>query len=352
MGEAAPDRRGRAGGLGLSPARTVRDATFDVLRRRGLTTLFSNPGSTEVPFLAGLAGRPALRARAARGLGRRARDRVRDRARASRRSRSCTRRPGSATRVGALATARVNRAPLVVARRPAGPAAPRLRAVPGRPARRARGRVPGLGRAAGAPAGGARRDRARVARGFGRTRAGARDRADGRLGRGRRGGSRGRGRGPRVCAAAAVDPAAVSELAAFLAGASVAGARRRRGSGRRGDVGRARRARGAARRAGVPGVVRRACRLSAGPPAVRRLPAGRPAAAAREARAVRRGPRRRRAGLPAVAVRARAASWIAQTRIALVSEDADEVHRSPVELAVLAPPAAVCRELAALVPAA
>ena len=35
-------------------SRTVRDATFDVFRRRGLTTLFSNPGSTEVPFLAGL----------------------------------------------------------------------------------------------------------------------------------------------------------------------------------------------------------------------------------------------------------------------------------------------------------
>ncbi len=34
--------------------RTVRDATFDVFRRRGLTTIFSNPGSTEVPFLAGL----------------------------------------------------------------------------------------------------------------------------------------------------------------------------------------------------------------------------------------------------------------------------------------------------------
>jgi benzoylformate decarboxylase len=33
---------------------TVRDATFDVFRRRGLTTLFANPGSTEVPFLAGL----------------------------------------------------------------------------------------------------------------------------------------------------------------------------------------------------------------------------------------------------------------------------------------------------------
>src|SRR5438874_1954073 len=36
------------------PERTVREATLDVFRRRGLTTLFSNPGSTEVPFLAGL----------------------------------------------------------------------------------------------------------------------------------------------------------------------------------------------------------------------------------------------------------------------------------------------------------
>ena len=33
---------------------TVRDATFEVLRRLELTTIFSNPGSTEVPFLAGL----------------------------------------------------------------------------------------------------------------------------------------------------------------------------------------------------------------------------------------------------------------------------------------------------------
>jgi benzoylformate decarboxylase len=34
------------------------------------------------------------------------------------------------------------------------------------------------------------------------------------------------------------------------------------------------------------------------------------------------------------------------TQIALVSNDAEEVHRSPAELAVLAPPAAVCRALA------
>ena len=32
------------------------------------------------------------------------------------------------------------------------------------------------------------------------------------------------------------------------------------------------------------------------------------------------------------------------TRIAVVSDDPDEVHRSPAELAVLAPPAAVCRD--------
>jgi thiamine pyrophosphate-dependent acetolactate synthase large subunit-like protein len=35
-------------------ARTVRDATFDVLRRHGLTTIFANPGSTEVAFLTDL----------------------------------------------------------------------------------------------------------------------------------------------------------------------------------------------------------------------------------------------------------------------------------------------------------
>jgi benzoylformate decarboxylase len=91
----------------------VRDATFDVLRRRGLTTLFANPGSTEVPLLTDLPsdlsfvlalhessvvgmatgwsigrGEPALAIlHTTAGLG---------------------------NAVGALATARVNRAPLVV----------------------------------------------------------------------------------------------------------------------------------------------------------------------------------------------------------------------------------------------
>ncbi|MBZ3900393.1 thiamine pyrophosphate-binding protein [Streptomyces griseiscabiei] len=34
--------------------RSVRDAALDVLRRLGLTTIFANPGSTEIPFLGGL----------------------------------------------------------------------------------------------------------------------------------------------------------------------------------------------------------------------------------------------------------------------------------------------------------
>lgn len=94
-------------------ARTVRDAAFEVFRRRGMTTMFGNPGSTEISFLAGLpddhrfvlalhegpvvalatgwaigAGAPSLAVlHTTAGLG---------------------------NAVGALATARVNRAPIVV----------------------------------------------------------------------------------------------------------------------------------------------------------------------------------------------------------------------------------------------
>jgi benzoylformate decarboxylase len=100
-------------GAGEIDTSTVRDATLEVMRRHGLTTLFANPGSTEVPFLVdlpadldfvlalhegsvvGLAtgwalarGEPALALlHTTAGLG---------------------------NAVGALATARVNRAPLVV----------------------------------------------------------------------------------------------------------------------------------------------------------------------------------------------------------------------------------------------
>jgi benzoylformate decarboxylase len=47
-------REAGVAGNGGTPAPTVREATFDVLRRLGLTRIFSNPGSTEISFLAGL----------------------------------------------------------------------------------------------------------------------------------------------------------------------------------------------------------------------------------------------------------------------------------------------------------
>ena len=92
---------------------TVREATFEVFRRRGLTTLFSNPGSTEVPFLAGL---PAdlrfvlglhegsvlgMATGYALGRGEPALVLVHTTA-------------GLGNSVGGIATARVNRAPLVI----------------------------------------------------------------------------------------------------------------------------------------------------------------------------------------------------------------------------------------------
>ncbi|MGY1815085.1 thiamine pyrophosphate-dependent enzyme [Blastococcus sp. SYSU D00820] len=92
---------------------TVRDAAFDVLRRAGMTTVFANPGSTEVPLLADLpdhlefvlglhegsvvgtaTGWAIARQRPALVL--------------------LHTTAGLGNAVGALATARVNRAPLVV----------------------------------------------------------------------------------------------------------------------------------------------------------------------------------------------------------------------------------------------
>ncbi|HEX8068058.1 MAG TPA: benzoylformate decarboxylase [Thermoleophilaceae bacterium] len=47
-------RRQQADGDGAAPseAGTVREATYELLRARGITTMFGNPGSTELPFLA------------------------------------------------------------------------------------------------------------------------------------------------------------------------------------------------------------------------------------------------------------------------------------------------------------
>jgi benzoylformate decarboxylase len=101
----------RAGGR--SRPATVRDATFDVLRRLGLTTLFANPGSTEVPFLTdlpddlrfvlGLHESAVVGMATGFALGRR------EPALAILHTTA-----GLGNAVAALATARVNRAPLVV----------------------------------------------------------------------------------------------------------------------------------------------------------------------------------------------------------------------------------------------
>jgi benzoylformate decarboxylase len=92
---------------------TVRDATYEVLRRRGLTTLFSNPGSTEVPFLVdlpddlefvlGLHEGSVVGMATGCAIGRRAPALVLLHTTA-----------GLGNGVAALATARVNRVPLVV----------------------------------------------------------------------------------------------------------------------------------------------------------------------------------------------------------------------------------------------
>jgi benzoylformate decarboxylase len=91
----------------------VRDAFFDVLRERGLTTLFSNPGSTEVPLLVGLPDDLqfvlALHEASVVGMATGYAIGRRDAALAVLHTTA-----GLGNAVAALATARVNRAPVVV----------------------------------------------------------------------------------------------------------------------------------------------------------------------------------------------------------------------------------------------
>lgn len=328
--------------------RSVREASFEVFRRRGLTTIFSNPGSTEVPFLAGLPGDlrfvlglhegsvVGLASGYALGRGEPALVLLHTTA-------------GLGNAVGALATARVNRVPLVV--------------IVGQQDRRhlvfepfLAGRLRGLAgeypvwvdepvRAQDVP--------------------GAFDRAWHEAAT---------GRGPalvtvpmddwlqevdakredaapaRVVRARAVDEAVVEELAAFLeeahSPALVSGA-------------------GAADPASWAALVELAERLVAPvfqesfgarpgfpqdhPHFAGFLPADRPRL------------RERLAPFDAVLVLGasafRQSPWStgrfteSSTRVALVSDDPAEVHRSPVELALLAPPGTLARALAARLPA-
>ena len=107
---------------------TVRDATFEVMRRYGLTTIFGNPGSTEIPFLTDLPVRHPVRPRPPRGLGRRDGHRLRDRARRAR-----IRQPAHRSRARQRDQRDRQRARLPGAagrgRRATGPPAARVRAI-------------------------------------------------------------------------------------------------------------------------------------------------------------------------------------------------------------------------------
>jgi benzoylformate decarboxylase len=346
VGQAAPDRRGSAGSLGLKA--TVREATFEVFRRRGLTTLFTNPGSTEVPFLAGLPddlrfvlalhegsvvglatgfalgrGEPALAVlHTTAGLG---------------------------NAVGALATARVNRAPLVV--------------IVGQQDRRhlvfepfLTGRLEGLAgdypvwtdqpvRAQDVP-GAIERAYHEAATGRGPAlvivpmddwQAPVDDeREDAAAGR--------------VVRAVAPDPGAVDELVAFLADAKapalVVGARADAPETWSALV-------ELAERLTAP-VYQESFGARAGFPQDHRLFAGvLPADRPRLREKLRPYDAILVVGAPVFRQSPYAPGLFTEpeTRIAIVSDDSGEVHRSPVELAVLAPPAPVCRELARRLPA-
>jgi benzoylformate decarboxylase len=93
--------------------RTVRDAALDALRAHGLTTIFANPGSTEITFLSGLPGdfRFVLGLHEASVVGM-ATGYALGRGRPAFVNLHTT--PGLGNAVAALSTARVNRAPLVV----------------------------------------------------------------------------------------------------------------------------------------------------------------------------------------------------------------------------------------------
>ncbi len=167
----------------MVPVTTVRDATFDVMRRHGMTRIFGNPGSTEVPFLTDL---PAdiefvmgLHEGAVVGM-------ATGYALATGEPQfvNLHTAPGLGNAVNAIANARDTHAPLVIV--VGQQDRKQLHLTPflsGRALETRRRRVPGLVASAAAPAGRPRRDHARLPRGGRRPRPGDGGGADGRLAR-------------------------------------------------------------------------------------------------------------------------------------------------------------------------
>jgi benzoylformate decarboxylase len=327
--------------------RSVRDATFDVLRERGLTTIFGNPGSTEVPFLAGfpedlrfvLGLHEASVVGMATGwaIGRNEPAFVLLHTTA-----------GLGNSVGALATARVNRAPLVV--------------LVGQQDRRhlalepfLAGRLQGLGgeypvwadqpaRAQDVPGAILRASHEAV------THRGPalvivpmddwaapadEEREDAAPGR--------------VVRAAGIEPAAIDELAVFLAGARApalvagAGADDPETWAALAEL---------AERLAAP-VFQESFGARAGFPQNHGLYAGvLPADRPRLREKLARYDTLLVVGAPAFRQSPYAPGRLTEpgTRVAIVGDNPDEVHRSPADLAVLAAPAAVCRALAQRIP--
>ena len=219
-------------------APTVREATFDVWREYGLTSIFANPGSTEIKLLADLPDDFRFVLGAARGLGRRHGDRLGDRARRAR-----ARDPAHDRRASATPSARSPRR-ASTARRSSSSSASRTGATspPSRssPASCAGSRA---STRCGSTSPCARRTcpgaiaRA-VPRGRHRERAGARDRADGRLGRRGRRGRRARRPAARRARLAADDRRRRASSRELIDAARAPGARRRRGRRRPRDVAR------------------------------------------------------------------------------------------------------------------
>ena len=92
---------------------TIREACFEIMREEGLTTIFSNPGSTEIPFLVNLPSdlRFVLALHEGSVVGVAAGFALGDNSPALVLLHTTA---GLGNAVGAIATARVNHAPLVI----------------------------------------------------------------------------------------------------------------------------------------------------------------------------------------------------------------------------------------------
>ena len=166
----------------LADMETVRDRAFEVMRRHGMTRIFGNPGSTEIPFLTDLPGDfefvLALHEGSVVGIASGYAIATGEPAFVNLHT-----APGLGNAGNAIAAARDSRAPLVIVVGQQDREHLALHPfLAGRDLDRLAGTYPVWTNTPVRAAGPAGRDRPRMARGADRSRARARRRADGRLG--------------------------------------------------------------------------------------------------------------------------------------------------------------------------